>query len=102
MRLEEYSAEFENLIINGDLQEFEEQLIANYLVGLRFNITRVIFMQPYNTLEDVITFSLKVEALNKYRSSTTVKSVAKEGFVEDSTSKNPSDAKTTPQISSKE
>ena len=53
-------------------------------------------MQPYNNLEDVIKLTLKIEALNKYRSSTTARSVAKEGFVLHSTSKNPSDAKTTP------
>ena len=40
-------------------------------------------MQPYNTLQEVIKVALKVEALNKYRRSTT-RSVAKEGFVEDS------------------
>ena len=84
--MEEYSAEFKNLIINGDLQESEEKLIARYLVGLRFNIARVIFMQPYNTLEDVITLALKVEAQKKYENSTTTKSVAKEGFVEGFTS----------------
>ena len=44
LSVEEYSTEFENLIINGDLQEFEKQVIARYLVGLRFNIVRVIFM----------------------------------------------------------
>ena len=94
--MEEYSAEIENLIINGDLQESEEQVIARYLVGLRFDIARVIFMQPYNTFEDVIKLSLKVEALNKSRSSTTIRSVDKDGFAMDLTSKNPSDAKTTP------
>ena len=43
----------------------------------------------------MIRLILKVEALNKYRSSITVRSVAKEGFAMDSTSKIPSDAKTT-------
>ena len=44
----------------------------------------------------MIKLALKVEALNKYKSSTITWSVAKEGFVEDSTSRNPNDAKTTP------
>ena len=65
LSVEECSTEFEKLIINGDLQESEEQLIARYLVGLRFDIARVIFMQPYNTLEDMIKLALKVKALNK-------------------------------------
>ena len=85
-----------------NLEESEEQLIACYLVGLRFDIARVIFMQPYKNLEDMIKLALKVEALDKYRSSTTVRSVAKERFPEDSTSKNPNDTKTTskPQVKS--
>ena len=94
--MEEYLAEFEKLIINGDLQESEEQVITRYLVGLRFDIVRVIFMQPYNTLHDVIQLTLKFEALNKYESSITTMSVAKRRFAKDSTSKNPSDAKTSP------
>ena len=53
-------------------------------------------MQPYNTLENVIKLALKVEALNKYRSFNTVRSVDKEGFAMDSTFKNLSDVKTTP------
>ena len=65
LSVDECSTEFENLIINGDLQESEEQIIAHYLVGLRFDIARVIFMQPYNTLEDMIKLALKVETLNK-------------------------------------
>ena len=77
LSVEEYSAEFENLIINGDLLESEEEVIARYLVGLRFDIIRVIFMQPYNILHDVIKLALKVEALNKYERSITTKSVAK-------------------------
>ena len=47
--------------------------------------------------------ALKVGAQKVYGNSTTTKSVAKEGFVEDSTSKNPSDAKSIlkPQVKSK-
>ena len=81
--MEEYFAEFENLMIKGELREVEEQSIAHYLTGLRFDIARIIYMQPFNTFHDVITLALKVGALNKYRSSTITRSVAKEGFVED-------------------
>ena len=83
-------------MIKGDLRETEEQSIAHYLDGMRFDIARIIYMKPYNTLQDVINLAFKVEAPNKYKSSTIIRSVAKEGFVEDSTSKNPNDAKTTP------
>ena len=88
--MEEYSTEFENLMIKGDLREAEEQSIVGYLVGMRFDISRIIYMHPYNTLQDMIKLALKIEVL------TTTRSVAKEGFVEDSTSRNPTDAKTTP------
>ena len=50
-------------------------------------------MQPYNTLHDVIKLALKVEALNKYGSSITTKSVTKERFAEGSTSWNPNGGK---------
>ena len=87
---------FENFMIKGDLREVKEQSIACYLTGMRFDISRIIYMQPYNTLQDVIKLAFKVKALNKYRSSTITRSVAKEGFSEDSISRNSNDSKTTP------
>ena len=52
--MEEYSAEFENLMIKGDLQEAKEQSIVHYLAGLRFEISNIVQLQPYNTFQDVI------------------------------------------------
>ena len=69
--MEEYSAEFENLMIKGDLQEAEEKYIARYLACLRFEISKTVQLQSYNTLRDVIKLALKVEALNKYGGFTT-------------------------------
>ena len=51
-------------MIKGDLQEAEEHSIARYLAGLRFKISKIVQLQPYNTLQDVIKLALKVEALN--------------------------------------
>ena len=48
--MEEYSAEFENFMIKGDLQEAEEQSIAQYLAGLRLEISKTVQLRPYNTL----------------------------------------------------
>ena len=98
LTVEEYSTEFENLMIKGDLQEAEEQSIARYLSGLRFKISRMVQLQPYNTLQDVIKLALKVEALNKYGGFTTNR--IKEGFIKNSTSRGPSSAKNTlkPQV----
>ena len=60
--MQEYSAKFVNLIIKGDLQEAEEICIAHYITGLRSNTARVIFLQPYHSLQDVMQLALKVEA----------------------------------------
>ena len=61
-------------------------------------------MPPYNTLHDVIKLALKVEALNKYGSSITTKSVAKERFAKGSTYWNTNGSKNTltPQVKSEE
>ena len=69
---------------------------------MRFDIDKIIYMQPYNTLQDVIKLALRVEDLNKYRNSTTTRSVAKEWLTDDSTYRNPNDAKMThkPQLKS--
>ena len=51
----------------------------------------------------MMKLALKVGDKKLYENSTTTKSMTKEGFVEDLTSKNPSDAKSTPkpQVKSK-
>ena len=89
-------------MIKRDLQEAEEQSIARYFTGRRFEIARVIYLQPYNTLQDVMKLALKAEALNKYESSITNKSTTKEGFMKSSTLRSPSGTKTTlkPQVKS--
>ena len=95
LSVEEYSAKFKNLMIKGDLQEAEEQSIACYLAGMRFEISRVIYLQPYITLQEVMKLALKVEALNKYGSSITTRSTSKEGFIKSSTARSHSGTKTT-------
>ena len=75
--MEESSVEFKNLMIKEVLQEAEEQSIARYLSGMRFEIVRVIYLQLYNTFQDVMKLALKVEALNKYDGSIATRSTAK-------------------------
>ena len=94
--MEEYSAKFVNLLIQGDLQEVEEICIAHYITSLRYDIARVIFLKPYHSRQDVMKLALKVGAKKTYGNYTTTKNVANEGFVEGSTSWNPSGTKTTP------
>ena len=50
LSVEEYSAKFVNLIIEGDLQEAEEIFTTLYIAGLRYEIARVIFLKPYHSL----------------------------------------------------
>ena len=92
--VEEYLAKFVNWIIKGDLQEAEEICIAHYIVGLRNDIARVIFLKPYHSLQDVMKLALKI-GVKKNGNSTTTKNVANEGFIEGSTSWNPSGTRTT-------
>ena len=49
--MEEYSAEFENLVIKEDLREAKEQSIARYLAGMRFVIiNQIVLFHTLNTL----------------------------------------------------
>ena len=50
LSVDECSTKFVNLIIKGDLKEAEEICIAHYIAGLRSDIARVIFLQPYHSL----------------------------------------------------
>ena len=63
LSVKEYLARFVNLIIKGDLQEVEEICKAHYIASLRYDIVRVIFLQPYHSLQDVMKLALKVGGL---------------------------------------
>ena len=45
MSVEEYTAEFDSLMIKGVLKEVKEQSIARYLSGLKFKISNVMHLQ---------------------------------------------------------
>ena len=91
LSVEEYSVEFENLMIKGDLKEAKKQPIARYLADLKFKNFKTVQLKPYNTLQDASKLTLKVEALNKYGGFTT--NQVKDGFIKNSTSRSPSGAK---------
>ncbi|PKU81761.1 RNA-directed DNA polymerase [Dendrobium catenatum] len=63
--VEEYVAEFEQLALKCDLSEPVENTIARFLEGLQPAIANVVQLQPYWTLQDVITLALKVERQQK-------------------------------------
>ena len=67
--MEEYTAEFDNLMLKGELVEPEEQTIARYLGGLKYEIAKVVQLQPYWSLNDVSKLALKVEKQQKFEKS---------------------------------
>ncbi|XP_072088087.1 uncharacterized protein [Arachis hypogaea] len=54
LSVEEYTIDFEELLMKCDIQEPEEQTIARYFGGLNTEVSNVIQLQPYWTLDDVI------------------------------------------------
>ena len=61
MSVEEYTREFEKLLIKCDLQEVEEQTIVRYLGGLDLKYAHVIEFQAFTTLDEVCVLAHKVE-----------------------------------------
>jgi hypothetical protein len=64
LSVEEYTREFEKLMMKCDIHEKEEQTIARYLGGLNTDIAHPVQLQQYWSVEDVIRLALQVE--NKY------------------------------------
>ncbi|GKC38100.1 gag-pol polyprotein-like protein, partial [Tanacetum coccineum] len=62
---EEYTSEFDHLMIKYDIVEPKEQTIAHYLGGLRSEISNVVQLQPYWTYVDVCKLAVKVEKHKK-------------------------------------
>jgi hypothetical protein len=69
--VEEYTVEFEHLLWRCDLKEDEPQTLVRYLFGLNDWIRHVVELQPYKSLDELSSLSLKVErqrkVLNKYQ-----------------------------------
>ncbi|QHO35078.1 uncharacterized protein DS421_9g272490 [Arachis hypogaea] len=70
LSVEEYTMDFEELLMKCDIQELEEQTIVHYLGGLNIEISDVVQLQPYWTLDDVIRLSLKIEKQRTQRNNT--------------------------------
>ncbi|XP_031378325.1 uncharacterized protein LOC116193718 [Punica granatum] len=77
LTVEEYTAEFEHLMMKCNIVEPEEQTIARYLGGLRFEIRNVVQLQPYWTFEDVCKLVVHVEKQSKEKS--THKTLGRDG-----------------------
>ncbi|GKV42421.1 hypothetical protein SLEP1_g49829 [Rubroshorea leprosula] len=61
LTVEEYTMEFEQLMMKCDVWEKDKQTIARYLGGLDYDISKVVQLQQYWTLDDVIRLALRVE-----------------------------------------
>jgi len=65
MSVDEYTREFEKLLIKCDIQEPEKQAIVRYLGGLEPKYSNVVELQQYSTFDEVCVLAHKVEQQNK-------------------------------------
>jgi len=59
--VEEYTLEFEKLVMTCNLRENEDQTLVHYLGGLNEAIRNVVELQHYSTLDEVRSLANKVE-----------------------------------------
>jgi len=67
MSVDEFTREFEKLLIKCDIQEPEEQTIVRYLGGLDPRYANVVELQQYTTFDEVCVLAHKVEQQRKSR-----------------------------------
>ncbi|VFQ89801.1 unnamed protein product [Cuscuta campestris] len=60
--VEDYTREFEELLMRCDLQEDDSQTLVRYLFGLNTQIANVVELQPYDTFEELSKLALRGEA----------------------------------------
>ena len=65
--VEEYTREFERLVMTCDIRESDEQMVVRYLGGLNESIKNVVELQHYTTLDEVCSLAHKVELQRKAR-----------------------------------
>ena len=61
MTVEEYTREFELLVMKCELKDDEEQRMVRYIGGLNTEIANRVQLQQYEDLDDVIRLSLRIE-----------------------------------------
>ena len=67
MSVEEYTREFEKLVIKCDLHEPKEQAIIRYLGGLDTRYANLVDLQAYTSFDAVCVVAHKVEQQKKAR-----------------------------------
>jgi len=63
--VEEYTREFEQLLLKCDLREDETQTLIRYLSGLDEHVAYVIELHPYSSLDNLSSLAYKVEQQRK-------------------------------------
>ena len=63
--VEEYTREFEQLLLKCDLREDDAQTMVRYLSGLDESIAHMIELHPYTSLDDLSSLAYKVEQQKK-------------------------------------
>ena len=65
--VEEYTREFEQLLLKCDLKEDETQTLVRYLSGLDENIAHVVELHPYTSLDELSSLAYKVEQQRRFK-----------------------------------
>jgi len=68
MSVDEYTKEFEKLLIKCDIQESEEQTIVRYLGDLDPKYLNIVEVQQLTTFDEVCVLAYKVEQQRKIQS----------------------------------
>jgi len=68
MSVDEYTQEFEKLLIKCDIQEPEYQTIVRYLGGLNPKYSNVVELRGYSTFDEVCLLTHTVEKQRKSKS----------------------------------
>jgi len=63
--VEQYTREFERLMMTCDLRESEDQMVVRYLGGLNESIRNVVELKHYTALNEVCSLAHKVEFQKK-------------------------------------
>jgi len=63
--VEEYTREFEQLLLKCDFREDDAQTMVRHLSGLDESIAHVIELHPYTSLDDLSSLAYKVEQQKK-------------------------------------
>jgi len=65
MSVDEYTMEFEKLLIKSDIQEPEEQTIVRYLGGLVPKYSDIVELHQFTTFDEVFVLAHKVQQQRK-------------------------------------